>query len=47
MVIEYHHLPGIPRTLHRILELLHRSGFECLLNDFDAELNGVCTRRFG
>lgn len=43
MVIEYHHLPGLPRTLHRILELLHRSGFEYLINDFDAESNGgVC-----
>ena len=28
MVVEYHHLPGIPRTLHRILDLLDRQGFE-------------------
>jgi FkbM family methyltransferase len=39
MVIEYHHLPGLPRTLHRILELLHRQGFEYLINDFDSETN--------
>jgi hypothetical protein len=39
MVIEYHHLPGLPRTLHKILELLHRQGFEYLINDFDAETN--------
>jgi FkbM family methyltransferase len=39
MVIEYHHLPGLPRTLHRILELLHRQGFEYLVNDFDSETN--------
>jgi len=39
MVIEYHHLPGLPRTLHRILDLLARNGFEYLINDFDAEAN--------
>jgi FkbM family methyltransferase len=39
MVIEYHHLPGLPRTLHNILELLHRQGFEYLINDFDFETN--------
>jgi FkbM family methyltransferase len=39
MVIEYHHLPGLPRSLHKILELLHRCGFEYLINDFDAETN--------
>lgn len=39
MVIEYHHLPGLPRTLHRILDLLDRQGFEYLINDFDAETN--------
>lgn len=43
MVIEYHHLPGLPRTLHKTLELLHGQGFECLINDFDSETNpGVC-----
>jgi FkbM family methyltransferase len=39
MVIEYHHLPGLPRTLHNILELLNRQGFEYLVNDFDSETN--------
>lgn len=40
MVIEYHHLPGLPRTLHSILDVLHRQGFEYLINDFDSETNG-------
>jgi FkbM family methyltransferase len=40
MVIEYHHLPGLPRTLHNILEILHRQGFEYMINDFDSETNG-------
>lgn len=40
MVIEYHHLPGLPRTLHLILEVLNRQGFEYLINDFDSETNG-------
>ncbi len=40
MVIEYHHLPGLPRTLHNILDLLDRQGFEYLINDFDSETNG-------
>lgn len=40
MVIEYHHLPGLPRTLHSILEVLNRQGFEYLINDFDSETNG-------
>ena len=39
MVIEYHHLPGLPPTLHKILDLLHQQGFEYLLNDFDSETN--------
>ena len=39
MVIEYHHLPGLPRTLHRILALLHRQGFEYLINSFDGITN--------
>lgn len=34
MVVEYHHLPGLPRTLHLILELLHREGFEYAVSDF-------------
>lgn len=39
IVIEYHHLPGLPRTLHRILSLLDERGFEYLINDFDHETN--------
>lgn len=39
MVIEYHHLPGLPRTLHKLLALLHEHGFEILINDFDSETN--------
>ena len=41
MVVEYHHLPGLPRTLHKILELLHEQGFEYVVNDFDSETNGA------
>ena len=41
MVIEYHHLPGLPRSLHDILQILHRQGFEYLINDFDSETNGA------
>lgn len=39
MVVEYHHLPRLPRTLHNILELLDRNGFDYLINDFDPETN--------
>lgn len=39
MVIEYHHLPGLPRTLHKILALLDDLGFEYLINDFDRVTN--------
>lgn len=39
MVIEYHHLPGLPRTLHHILALLDRQGFEYLIHSFDRETN--------
>ncbi len=46
MVIEYHHLPGLPRTLHKILEILHRQGFEYLINDFDSETNGIVAPPF-
>lgn len=41
MVIEYHHLPGLPRNLHKILEILDRHRFEYLINDFDSETNGI------
>jgi FkbM family methyltransferase len=40
MIIEYHHLPGLRRSLHEILEILHRQRFEYLINDFDSETNG-------
>lgn len=40
MIIEYHHLPGLRRSLHEILVILHRQGFEYLINDFDSETNG-------
>jgi len=39
LLIEYHHLPGLPRTLHEILAILHGNGFEYLLYDFDRETN--------
>jgi FkbM family methyltransferase len=39
MVIEYHHWPGLPRTLHKILALLDRQGFEYLINHFDYDTN--------
>lgn len=46
MVIEYHHLPGLPRTLHQILDLLHDRGFEYLVNDFDEQTNPACKPPF-
>ncbi|MGH2453227.1 MAG: FkbM family methyltransferase [bacterium] len=42
MVVEYHYLPGVPPTLHDILALLHRKGFDYLVDDFDSESGGVC-----
>ena len=41
MIIEYHHWPGLPRTLHEILALLNRQGFEYMINDFDSQTNGA------
>lgn len=41
MIIEYHHWPGLQRTLHRILELLHRQGFEYLIYDFNSVTGGM------
>ena len=46
MVIEYHHLPGLPRTLHIILRLLHDLGFEYLINDFSSDANPAVTPPF-
>lgn len=40
MVVEYHHLPGIPRTLHHILALLHECGFEYSVSDFGLSTYG-------
>jgi FkbM family methyltransferase len=34
MIIEYHHLPGLPRTLHRLLGTLDERGFEYLVHDY-------------
>jgi FkbM family methyltransferase len=39
MIIEYHHLPGLPRSLHKILQILHRQRYEYLVNDFDSQTN--------
>lgn len=46
MVIEYHHQPGLPRTLHRILELLDSLGFEYMINDFDRVTNPAVATPF-
>ncbi|MDH4152457.1 MAG: FkbM family methyltransferase [Nitrospira sp.] len=35
MAIEYHHLPSLPRTLHKILNLLDEMGFDYVVSDFD------------
>jgi FkbM family methyltransferase len=40
MMIEYHHLPGLPRTLHRLLAVLEERGFECLVHDYYGERRG-------
>jgi FkbM family methyltransferase len=40
MAIEYHHLPGLPRTLHRILGLLDEWGFDYVVSDFDLATYG-------
>jgi len=40
MVLEYHHLPRVPQSLHGILTILHEQGFDFLINDFDSETNG-------
>jgi len=37
MAVEYHHLPGLPRTLHKILGLLDELGFDYVVSDFDLE----------
>ncbi|WP_173046447.1 FkbM family methyltransferase [Nitrospira sp. KM1] len=37
MAIEYHHLPGLPRTLHKILGLLDELGFDSVVSDFNLD----------
>lgn len=46
LAVEYHHLPGLPRTLHRLLALLDRQGFDYLIHDFDRETNPSCQPPF-
>lgn len=40
MNIEYHRLPGVPCTLHKILELLDRNGFIYTVSDFGLAMYG-------
>lgn len=40
MNIEYHRLPGVPCTLHKILELLDRNGFVYTVSDFGLAMYG-------
>ena len=40
MNIEYHRLPGVPCTLHLILDLLHRNHFQYVVSDFGLEMYG-------
>ena len=40
MSIEYHRLPGVPCTLHDILDLLHRNGFTYTVSDFGIAMYG-------
>jgi FkbM family methyltransferase len=40
MIIEYHHLPGLPRTLHRLLAVLDARGFDYLVHDYYGERRG-------
>lgn len=46
MAVEYHHLPGRPRTLHRVLGLLEAQGFDYLIHNFDRETNPACQPPF-
>lgn len=39
IVIEYHHEPGLARSLHEILGILDAAGFEYLVHDFDQMTN--------
>ncbi len=40
MNIEYHRLPGVPCTLHNILDLLHRHRFQYVVSDFGLAMYG-------
>ena len=40
MNIEYHRLPGVPCTLHKILDLLDRNGFIYTVSDFGLTMYG-------
>lgn len=40
MNIEYHRLPGVPCTLHPILDLLHRNHFQYVVSDFGLAMYG-------
>lgn len=39
--IEYHRLPGVPCTLHPILDLLHRNRFQYVVSDFGLKMYGA------
>lgn len=40
MNVEYHRLPGVPCTLHLILDLLHRNHFQYVVSDFGLAMYG-------
>jgi hypothetical protein len=40
MIIEYHHLPDLPRTLHRLLAALAEHGFDYRVHDIHGETRG-------
>lgn len=40
MNIAYHHLPGLPRTLNKFLDLLDRQDFEYIVSDFGLDIYG-------
>ncbi len=40
MIIEYHHLPGLPRTLHKLLAVLAEHGFDYRVHDINSEKRG-------
>lgn len=46
LIVEYHHLPGLPRSLHKILALLHDNGFEYIVNSFDSQTSAAAQPPF-